>query len=912
MSNAVLDWNAYLDCAVKAVAEGIVMLKNDAAALPLPKNETIALFGRIQFHYYKGGTGSGGMVNVSHVTSILEGLEQAGVPLQSDVLNAYRQWVEENPYQPGTDWGGEPWSQQEMPLEDALVRKASADCERAIVVIGRTAGEEQENAVTPGSYLLTETELAMLQTVRRHFRKMIVLLNVGNLIDLSFLDTVQPDALLYVWQGGMIGGTGTAQVLTGAVSPSGKLPDTIAYRMSDYPSDAHFGNLERNCYVEDIFVGYRYFETFAQDSVRYPFGFGMSYTQFAVQPDSIACKDDTLTLTVSIQNVGGYAGKEVVQLYCELPQGKLGQPARILCAFAKTKTIAPGGKDTVTLTVSLADLAAYDDSGITGHPYARVLEAGSYRFYLGTDVRQAACVYEHTLPQTIVTAQYSQALAPVTAFDRMCIRRDADGYTLVYEPVPTLQIDEQVRRIELLPAELKQTGHIGIKLADVLHGKASMDAFIAQLTDDDLTCIIRGEGMGSPKVTLGTAAAFGGVSEGLADLGIPCGCCADGPAGLRLDCGWKAFSLPIGTMLAATFNLDLVRTLFGYVGLEMRDRKVDCLLGPGMNLHRHPLNGRNFEYFSEDPYLTGMLAAAELQGLQSVGVTGVCKHFAGNNQETGRHVIDSIVSERALRDLYLRSFELAVRHGNANAIMTTYGSLNGIWTAGHYDLCTTILRRDWGFEGFVMTDWWANISERGAGPNKRNFAAMARAQNDVYMVCADGAKGDDNTAESLRNGILLRCELQRNAANICRFLLHTQAMQRLLGTEVPVTVLHRPEEESDNVDSMVSYDLDGSLILDLTHIPQEKGAESVFSLNISQLGNYRVTLVASSEQSELAQLSVSLFTLSTPSGIFTWNGTGGKPVAISKTIPLFSNFTAVRIYVGQAGLKLHEIRFEKV
>jgi beta-glucosidase len=437
-----------------------------------------------------------------------------------------------------------------------------------------------------------------------------------------------------------------------------------------------------------------------------------------------------------------------------------------------------------------------------------------------------------------------------------------------------------------------------------------MDSFIAQLPDEALACIIRGEGMGSPRVTPGTASAFGGVSDTLTAFGIPCGCCSDGPSGMRLDCGTKAFSLPGGTLLAATFNRPLMTALFTFMGLEMTINQVDCLLGPGMNIHRHPLNGRNFEYFSEDPLLTGKMAAAQLQGLHSAGVSGTVKHFCANNQETRRHFLDSVVSERALREIYLKGFEIAVREGGADSVMTTYGAVNGIWTAGSYDLCTEILRREWGFTGFVMTDWWANINRRGKAPDKTDLAAMAMAQNDVYMVCADSTDHEDNILSALADGTLERGELQRNAANICRFLLHTNAMKRMMGEADTVEVLHRPEEETQNGEAVVFYDVDKDFTLPLTEIPTERGSSYSFALRLKHPGHYRVTLTASSVQGELAQIPVTLFSMGTANGTFTWNGTGGKPVSFEKELRLFSRFTTMRLYFAQSGLQMQSIRFE--
>lgn len=826
-----LDWEQYLKTAAQVVSEGIVMLKNDNDALPLNPDDEIALFGRIQLHYYKSGTGSGGMVNVSKITGIPDGLLENGVSVNEELLDVYRKWDSENPFDLGDGWGKEPWSQTEMPLDEALVAHVSESSHTAIVIIGRTAGEEQDNSLHEGSYLLTAAEKDMLAKVRHHFPKMIVLLNVGNIIDMNELLSFDPDSVLYVWQGGMTGGTGTADVLTGKISPCGKLTDTIAANVNDYPSAPYFGDPYRNFYSEDIYVGYRYFETFARDKVLYPFGFGLSYTTFDIAITGAKQLSDKWDFTVKVTNTGNYSGKEVVQIYCKAPQGRLGKPSRVLCGYEKTDTLAPGKSQVMTISVYNAQIASYDDSGVTGHAHCFVLEEGTYRFYAGSDVRSAKEFYHCPQNSTEVISRHEQALAPVESFDRIHPEISGGRYVIRMENVPLSHVDEAKRRQDNLPKEIPFTGDKGIRLADVKNGTHTMDEFIAQLTDYDLSCMIRGEGMNSPKVTAGTAAAFGGVSDELTALGIPCGCCDDGPSGMRLDCGTKAFSLPNGTMIACTFNRTLIRELFSLTGLEMIANKVDCLLGPGMNIHRHPLNGRNFEYFSEDPFLTGTIASAQLKGLHSAGVTGTIKHFCGNNQETDRHDTNAVISERALREIYLKGFEIAVKEGNADSIMTTYGPVNGVWTAANYDLTTQILRNDWDFTGFAMTDWWAKINRRGQAVDKSDLAAMAMAQNDVYMVCSCGAQNDDNILASLKDGSLQRSELQRCAANICRFLMNTHAMNRLLGTECRINIINRPADESDVDESTVKfYELDGDLTIDLSDICTDKGTNYSFEI----------------------------------------------------------------------------------
>ena len=332
-----------------------------------------------------------------------------------------------------------------------------------------------------------------------------------------------------------------------------------------------------------------------------------------------------------------------------------------------------------------------------------------------------------------------------------------------------------------------------------------------------------------------------------------------------------------------------------------------------MNIHRHPLNGRNFEYFSEDPLLTGEIAAAELRGLHTAGVTGTIKHFCGNNRETRRHTLDSVISERALREIYLRGFKIAVDEGGADSIMTTYGVVNGVWTGSNYDLNTLILREDWGYTGFTMTDWWANLNRRGQAPDKNDFAAMAMAQNDVYMVTADGAHNPDNVLDSLKNGGLTRGELQRNAMNILRFLLKTHALKRMMGCDDVTEIINRPADVSD-IDStnVVFHDIDRELTLDLSNVPTDKGSSHVFGLNLTHAGVYRVTITASCGLSELAQTSVSLFALGSASGTYTFNGTDGKLVSQTRNGTFLSHFMSIRLYFGGSGLKLHSIRFEYV
>lgn len=918
MSSRVLDFEKYTAKARQAVAEGQVLLLNQNHVLPLPKGSHVAVFGRMQLHYYKSGTGSGGMVNVNKVTGILEALEESeDVQVYEPLVDVYREWEKDHPFDEGVGWGNEPWSQEEMELNEALVEEAAEKNEYAIVILARTAGEDKDNKMLEGAYCLTSIEEDMLQKVRKYFAKMIVLLNTGNIMDMSFMDKYRPDAVMYVWQGGMIGGLGTVDVLTGKVCPSGRLSDTIAAQMSDYPADPYFGGLEQNLYVEDIYVGYRYFESAAKSKVLYPFGFGLSYTTFSMEADGFSYAENQVSFVMKVTNTGSVAGKEVVQVYAKAPLGKLGKPARVLIDFKKTKELMPGECETLTFAIPTSVFASYNEVSTAGMPVGWVLEAGEYTIYAGGNVRDAYAVGSFTLDELQIVEECRNALAPTTAFKRMkmtAANEHAEAacvYEIAMEEVPLRVVSPEEKRNAELPESCEITGDRGIKLADVKAGKATLDEFVAQLTEEELASIVRGEGMGSPKVTAGTAAAFGGVTKSLLEKGIPCGCCDDGPSGMRLDSGMKAFSLPNGTLLACTFNTQLNEELYAFTAVEMIKNRVDILLGPGMNIHRHPLNGRNFEYFSEDPLLTGKMAAAQVRGLKSAGVTGSLKHFCGNNQETRRHTSNSIISERALREIYLRGFEIAVKEAKADAVMTTYGPVNGIWTSSNYDLVTDILRKQWGFEGVAMTDWWAYVCREGDKPAKTDFATMVKAQNDLYMVCPDSEKNEhgDNTVESLHDGSLTLGELQRCAKNICRFMMNTHAFMRMQNEEDTIEILGAEEGFEECVGDLTYYKVDREVVIDLSDHEISKGTSIDFALDLEQLGYYKAELTAKSDLGELAQIPVTLSFAGTPRGVYTFNGTNGQWVTQTREADLGMKYAIMRLYFPQNGIEVKQIKF---
>ncbi|MBJ6362417.1 Ig-like domain-containing protein [Paenibacillus sp. GCM10012307] len=806
------------DVARQAASEGIVLLQNPGytkggaevntigKVLPINKSENVAVFGRIQAHYYKSGTGSGGAVRVEYVNGILEGIRNnPSINVNEDLAKVYADWIKLNPFNNGGGgWAAEPWSQAEMPLTDVIINQAKQKSDTAIVIIGRTAGEDRDNTDTKGAYQLTDIEVDMLNRVYAGFERVAIVLNVANVIDMSWAKNYPKAAIVYAWQGGMEGGSAVADVLTGDVTPSGKLSDTIAQTLADYPSTANFGSKTENAYAEDIYVGYRYFETFAPQKVLYPFGFGLSYTDFEITTNGVEIGQKEIKVNVTVKNTGRVEGKEVVQIYYGAPQGRLGKPVKELAAFAKTGILQPNQSQAITLTFDIADMASYDDSGVTGNRSAYVLEAGDYQIYVGNNVRSAAKKGTYTVSELKVVKQLQEALAPTKAFQRIKPGdRNQDGtYVQTNESVPLRQIDLNSRIQQNLPAPIERTENKGYKLIDVYNGRVTMDAFIAQFTNNDLGAIILGEGMSSPKVTAGTAAAFGGVTNPLLAFGLPIDSAADGPSGIRMETNAeRATSIPNGTMLASTWNLELNERLFDLLGKEMLLNQIDTLLGPGVNIHRNPLNGRNFEYFSEDPLLTGAMATAQTIGLQKNGTAPTIKHFTANNQEGARHEVNALVSERALREIYLKGYEMAIKTGKARAIMTSYGPVNGTWAATNYDLNTTILRGEWGFDGIVMTDWWAKLSEdqgfynaAGSKYNETNGKAMVRAQNDLYMVIPHNNAATHknrgnavfNTISALDSGQLTLGELQRSAKNIAKFLILSPAFARTANIEYKV------------------------------------------------------------------------------------------------------------------------------
>lgn len=914
MANKIFDTTEFAKVARQAVAEGVVLLKNEAKVLPLKEGTKVAIFGRSQFNYYKSGTGSGGMVNTRYVTGVYEAIEEDGsFEINSKLRITYENWVEDNPFDAGAGWAAEPWFQKEMPVTKELAYEAREDSEVAIILIGRTAGEDQDNSASKGSYLLTDDEEQMLENVTKAFDKTIVLLNVGNIIDMKWVDKYNPSAVAYIWQGGQEGGSGVIDVLKGMVSPSGKLTDTIAYDIADYPSTKNFGDSKRNIQQEDIYVGYRYFETFAKDKVMYSFGYGLSYTSFDIVSNGFTVADGQVNVSVTVTNIGDYKGKQIVQAYVTKPQGKLGKPAVELVGFAKTKELKPDEQETLDIVFTNYQMASYDDSGVTGYKSAYVLEEGTYIFYVGDSVRNLTRIGTYNIGKTKVVKQLSEALAPVVDFTRIKPEAGEDGYAISYEDVPKATGSWQDVRLALLKTPKAKTD-ASYKLVDVLDNNCTMDEFVAQLSDEELMAIVRGEGMSSPKVTPGCGGAFGGVSQSLVEKGIPTCCCTDGPSGIRMDSGKKAFAMPNGTLLACMWNLDLTEKLYNYEGLELRKNKIDVLLGPGMNLHRNPLNGRNFEYFSEDPFVTGKNAAAQLKGMHRMGVTGTIKHFAMNTQEAYRHTVEHVASERAIREIYLKGFEIAVKEAGATAVMTTYGSINGYYTSSNYDLVTRILREEWGFEGIVMTDWWAKGGNAAHG-DAADMASIVRAQNDLYMVTQSAIDNTnrDNLEAALEDGSLDRRELQRNAKNICNFVLHTPTFARFIerNNEFDIALANEAEDDEAEFDNIIDCRIDesGVATIDSGLIETVRNSNNTISVSFKERGDYKLTMrVRSNATSDLAQIPLSIFRDKELIKMVTLTGADRDWQDVEVMFEDCAMTFFLRMYFAQDGMEIEDIK----
>lgn len=767
----------------RAAREGMVLLKNEGNALPLERGCRVALFGKAVIDYVKGGGGSGD-VTVPYVRNLYDGFCEASgkESVYPGTVKFYQEYVAAR-YAEG--WVPGMVAEPEVP--ETLLREARAFTDTAIITFSRFSGEgwdrnpPRSSAVDDndplvggtvsmshalferGDFYLSEAERALAEKVSGIFRRTIVVWNAGGMVETACIrDNPRIQGLLLAFQGGMEGGCAEAELLTGLYNPSGKLTDTYARELEDYPGCADFFESDDYVhYTEDIYVGYRYFETIpgAAEKVVYPFGFGLSYTRFSLSGERMILTEDEAEARVLVTNEGSCPGREVVQVYYCAPQGKLGKPARELAGYRKTRLLAPGESEQVSIRFPLAQMASYDDLGKVAKS-AWVLEKGEYCFHIGTSVRDTKQAAETwILKENRVTEQLTSRMAPTNLEKRLL----ADGS---FEKLPTSACNdyrasvlpemssEEIHSLPSVPA-VKGLWNFGreehVTLQDVAEGKTSLDDFVRMLSTEELARLLGGQ------PNTGMANTFGLGNN--PPRGIPSVMTADGPAGVRFlqGLGVSATAFPCSTLLASTWDPEITREVGIAAAKEAKENNIMVWLAPGVNIHRNPLCGRNFEYYSEDPLLAGKQAAAMIRGVQSEHIAATPKHFALNDKETNRYGSDSRASERAIREIYLKQFEILVKEAHPWAIMSSYNIINGHRASENRDLLTGILRKEWGFDGMVTTDWWT------LGEHYKEAAAG----NDLKMPTGF----PERLLSAVEKGVLSREDMETDAKHILGLIL---------------------------------------------------------------------------------------------------------------------------------------------
>ena len=746
------------ELARRSAAEGFVLLKNDGA-LPLTERK-IALFGGGSRMTVKGGSGSGD-VRERHSVTIEEGLRNAGFTFSTTWMDRF-----ENKFKSDISaWEAEvdraikkynhPAATMKMFIEIGNHPKPNPatimvedgdldDAESAIYVLSRQAGEGRDRRTEKGDYLLSDIETESIKKLSAHYKKLILILNCGSVIDLSVLEQTRIDAVIFYAQGGMEGGNALADILTGKVTPSGKLTDTWAKRYEDYPCSDTFsyrnGNLEDEYYREGIYVGYRYFSSFGIKP-RYPFGYGLSYTTFGYAVKEVALSGELFRLTAIVTNTGKCCGKEVLQLYVAKPKTRIHTEKLSLVAFAKTKELRPGERKEIVLSFNVKDMAVFDGSFI--------LQRGEYGLYFGTSAEQNKPVAVIDVKKDITTERVDRAVNSKPTFEEFTSESASAEYSkdlprFTIETVEPVSHTDSIRNISDKVRNVMEKLTVKQKIGLVVGGGYKLNGYIRVM------------------------GAAGRTNTNMLKAGIPNIIMSDGPAGLNVvpqsaftksgsprypeglpedwRWGWLrhigrflrgnpkkltfayryATAFPSETCLAQSFDIKLMEEVGRAVGTEMKEFGISVWLAPGMNIHRNPLCGRNFEYYSEDPLVSGKMAAAITRGVQSIGGVGVCiKHFCCNNQEDNRTGVSSNLSERALREIYLRGFRIAVEDSKPWTIMSSYNRVNGRYVCNDNDLLTGILRNEWGFSGLVMSDWNAT--------DQCSYSKAINAGNDLIM-----------------------------------------------------------------------------------------------------------------------------------------------------------------------------------
>lgn len=806
----------------KAAAEGFVLLKNENHFLPLKKEFKIGLYGAGAVRTIKGGTGSGD-VNERDCVNIYQGMLNAGYEVTS------KEWLDSYDalyIQAREDWKNEIFrsmpeydnnffraysaAQFQMPCGSAIdVETAKADgAETAIFVLSRIAGENADRHTTEGDYLITAEEKALLSQVCESYQNVVLVINTGGLVDLTFVEEFSNiHSVLQFMQAGQEGGNAFADVICGDVTPSGKMTDTWALKYEDYANASFFshnsGDVYKEEYKEGIYVGYRYFDTF-DEPVRYCFGYGLSYTEFEMKAGAV-CVNGTgtakpmVSVHVNVKNTGDtYAGREVAQIYVSCPQGNLPKEYRRLAGFGKTALLAPGESQHLEISFALYQLASYSEEKA-----AWILEKGTYGIWVGNSIDSACLVASLKLDEDAVMVQCGHICEKKQELEEML----PDASRMQEKEAAWLEKAASLPSVELKASDIVTETIQYAGIPDELPGKAgeiteslSLDQLVAFATGD----VNSGQSeLGSAGQTVPGAAAETVSTAAMDPWNVASMVLADGPAGIRLKQSYQVYkgkieaggfleaieggffaeerekrgttyyqyctAIPVGTLLAQTWDVELIKEVGEMIGHEMALFEVTLWLAPGMNIHRNPLCGRNFEYYSEDPLLAGMMASAMTLGVQKVpGCGTTIKHFACNNQEDNRMGSDSVISERTLREIYLKGFEIAVKNSQPMSIMTSYNLINGVHAANCYDICTKAARDEWGFAGAIMTDW-TTTTDSTAGVC--TASGCMRAGND--MVMPGDPSDHENIRRELKEGTLDTRELKRCVCNTVRVALQS-------------------------------------------------------------------------------------------------------------------------------------------
>ena len=785
--------------------ECTLFLKRDSS-FPLKEAGKIAAFGNGVRETIKGGTGSG-EVNSRFSVNVYQGLTEAGFTITTDAwLDAFdeakkvkhAEFVQKIKDEAAAIGVPALWySMGKTMLEPEYDIELEGEGDSAIYVLSRNSGEGSDRVVEKGDVLLTDSEIRDILALNKKFEKFMLVLNVGGPVDLSPVMEVRN--ILLISQLGVVTGNVLADILLGKANPSGKLTTTWAW-WEDYSSIGDFGDKDEVNYVEGIYVGYRYFDS-ADVEPLFPFGYGKSYTEFEMSGETISNDKEEITVKVSFTNKGEFAGKEVMQVYVACPEGKLDKPAKDLAAFVKTKKLNPGESEELEAVFKLSDLASYDEES-----ESYILDSGDYVVYVGNSSRDVVPVGIITLSEMVTTLKTRNCLGKPGFEDYVPEKNEDSASAEIVD----------LKRIALSAADFKA-------LAVEYDVDYPVDDIIAGLSDEELTFMNLGafnpdnRGMSViGNAAFAVAGAAGETTTRYKDKGIKSMVMADGPAGLRLSkeyyedengvhglgtalgslmdfmdeemiaamkkaakkAGPKegtvikeqyATAIPIGTAIAQSFNYELAREYGDIVGKEMERFHVQLWLAPALNIHRSILCGRNFEYYSEDPLVAGLMAAAITEGVQKhKGCGTTIKHYAANNAETNRYNSNSRVSERAMREIYLKGFGICVKKAQPKAVMTSYNLLNGQHTSEHRGLIEDILRREYGFEGIVMTDWV--VDALSSSPENKYRGALApevvKAGGDLFMP---GCQTDfDRVLAALKDGSIDRKQIQQNATRVYR------------------------------------------------------------------------------------------------------------------------------------------------